>query len=403
MLPYQPGTLPHPAALAGPPVDWASLTRILVVRPDNLGDVLLLGPALRALRAASPSARLTLLASPAGAAVAPVLPEIDEVVIASPVWQDAGPAGAVDPAGTLALVEQVRAGAFDAALIFTSFSQSPYPAAFVCLLAEVPIRAALSREFGGGLLTHWQPAPEFTQHQVDRAVHLLASLGAPVDGVGGALHAEVPAAAGVGARRTVGLADGERFAVLLPGASCSSRRWEPAHFAAVARGLVERGRTVVVAGSAREAELVRDVVDRAAAAVRASEAGGVTAAGSPPRMLAAVGDLDVPALAGLLAAADVAVVNNSGGMHLADAVRTPVVALFAGTELVEEYAPRSGASRVLNRPTACTPCRAFRCPFGHECLAITPDEVLDEIAALAPGIGAVRSQAGPTGAGPSAA
>lgn len=365
--PDQAGTLPHPAALAGDPIVWDRCQRILLVRPDNLGDVLLLGPALRALRQMAPQARLTLLSSPAGAAVAPLLPEIDDVAIVSPVWQDAGPPPPPDPGAQLALVETIRSGGFDLAVIFTSFSQSPYPAAYVCLLAGVPVRAALSREFGGGVLTHWVPAPETTQHQADRAVHLLGRLGVPVASVGRQLHARLPDGVIEAARGVAGLKSGERYVALLPGASCSSRRWEPARFAAVADTLTAAGHSVVVVGSEREAQLV-DAVTGGARHDRHP-------AGSPARVLPVAGRLDVPGLAGLLAGAEAALVNNSGGMHLADAVGTPVVALFAGTELVEEYAPRSVPARVFNRPTACTPCRAFSCPYGHECLDVTPAAV----------------------------
>src|SRR3954449_10889394 len=71
----------HPAALAGPPVDWASLDRVLVVRLDNLGDVVLTGPLLRAVRAVlRPGATLDLLASPGGSAVATLLPWVDGVL-----------------------------------------------------------------------------------------------------------------------------------------------------------------------------------------------------------------------------------------------------------------------------------------------------------------------------------
>ena len=362
------GTLPHPAALAGGPISWSELQRILVVRPDNLGDVLLLGPALRALRAAAPQARLVLLGSPAGAAVAPLLPELDEVLVASPVWQDAGPAGSPDPASCLDLAERVRAGRFDAALIFTSFSQSPHPAGYLCLLAGVPVRAALSAEFGGGVLSHWVPARDTPSHQADRAVYLLDRLGIPVAGIGSALHAKLPPGSVAAAREAVGLAPDERYVALLPGASCSSRRWAPTRFGEVAGTLARLGHTVVVAGSEREADLVGTVA---------------MAAASLGRVIPAAGSLEVPELAGLLAGAEAAVVNNSGGMHLADAVRTPVVVLFAGTELVEEYQPRSTRAYLARRPTTCTPCRAFRCPYAHECLEVPAAEVVETVLRLA--------------------
>jgi ADP-heptose:LPS heptosyltransferase len=72
----------------------------------------------------------------------------------------------------------------------------------------------------------------------------------------------------------------------------------------------------------------------------------------------------------------VAVTNNSGGMHLADAVGTPVVALFAGTEDEDQFRPRSVPAVVLRVPTWCSPCRQFRCPFGLECLDIAPGTVV---------------------------
>ena len=355
----------HPAALAGAPIAWSELQRILVVRPDNLGDVLLLGPALRSLRATATGAQLDLLTSPAGASVVALLPEVDDTIVMSPSWQDTGMAGAPDPGAELALVQRIRSGRYDVALVMTSFSQSPYPAASLCLLAGVPIRAGISAEFGGTVLTHWVPSPRETQHQADRALHLLDRIGVPPT-PDRRLHAAVPAGAAEAARGIAGVGDSSGFAVLLPGASCSSRRYPPERWAAVAAALDQEGFDVVVTGSAREEELVRQISGAAGPAVR-----GVA------------GALDVPQLAALLAEAAIVVTNNSGGMHLADAVRAPLVALYAGTELLEEYAPRSTSATVLRRPTWCTPCRTFACPYGQECLDVSPAEVVSAATALA--------------------
>ena len=176
----------------------------------------------------------------------------------------------------------------------------------------------------------------------------------------------MPAGAAEAARGIAGVGDSSGFAVLLPGASCSSRRYPPESWAAVAAGLDRAGFDVVVTGSAREEELVRQVSGSAGPAVR-----GVA------------GALDVPQLAALLAEAAIVVTNNSGGMHLADAVRAPLVVLYAGTELLEEYAPRSTSATVLRRPTWCTPCRTFACPYGQECLDVSPAEVVSAATALA--------------------
>jgi ADP-heptose:LPS heptosyltransferase len=345
----------HPAALAGAPVNWPALRRILVVRPDNLGDVLLTGPALTSLRAAAPHARIDLLASPGGATAAALLPEIDGTVVAKVSWQQIdGPTGQ-DPDPDADLVAELAGRGYEAAVLLTSFSQSPWPAAEICRRAGIPVRAGMSKEFGGTALTHWVPAPDDALHQVDRALHLLERLAVPA--AARTLHAAVPAAGRSHARATLadlGLPTGP-YAVLLPGASCPSRRYPG--FREVAAGLAAR-LPVIVSGPAAEEELVASVADGSA--------------GVHPLP----GALDVPGLAGLLASAAVAVTNNSGGMHLADAVGTPVTVLFAGTEEVGQYRPRSVPAAVLGRPVSCSPCRQFRCPFALECLDVPPAEVV---------------------------
>ena len=355
----------HPAALAGPPIDWAGLDRLLVVRPDNLGDVLLAGPALAALRSVAPGARLDLLASPAGAAAAQLLPEVDETVVARVSWQEI--TVTAEPPDT-DLVFRIAACHYSAAVVLTSFSQSPWPAGYALQRAGVPLRAGMSKEFGGAALTHWVPAADDGLHQVDRALRLLDGLGVPTADVPTTLHATVPDASRERAAAAVfgaGLDAGAPYAVVLPGASCSARRWPAERFRAVAEHLAADGLPVVVTGPAAERALVAEVAART------------------PGVAALAGAFDVPDLAALLAGAAVAVTNNSGGMHLSDAVGTPVVALFAGTEDEGQYRPRSVPSAVLRVPTACSPCRQFRCPFDQECLAVAPEDAASAALRLA--------------------
>ncbi|MBD0291758.1 MAG: glycosyltransferase family 9 protein, partial [Thermoleophilia bacterium] len=119
---------------------WHELRNILVVRPDNIGDVVLAAPVLKALRAAAPGARITLLASPAGSAAAPLLrPWLDRVFVRRVLWQDVHGRLPHDAEHELELVGEIAARGFDAAFFLTSFSQSPLPPAYVCYLAGVPI------------------------------------------------------------------------------------------------------------------------------------------------------------------------------------------------------------------------------------------------------------------------
>ena len=351
-----PAPLAHPGAARGRAVDWTGVRRLLVVRTDNLGDVLMAGPALRALRRAAPRAWLTLLGAPAGAAAAPLLPEVDKTLVASPSWQQLGGPPA-DPGADAELVGRIAAGGFDAAVVLTSFSQSPWPAAYACLLAGVPVRVGMSKEFGGALLTHWVPAVQDETHQVDRMLALLEAVGVPA--ADRRMSVRVPPAAGPAARTALagaGVPAAVPYAVLLPGASCSSRRWPAPRFAEAAGRLAAAGLTAVVVGTERERELV-------------------ATASAVPNAYGLVDAVDVPGLAALLAGAAVAVTNNSAGMHLSAAVGTPVVCAFAGTELEEQYRPRDVPAVLLRRPTPCAPCRQLTCPYGLECLEVTPDEV----------------------------
>ncbi|WP_434581705.1 glycosyltransferase family 9 protein [Carbonactinospora thermoautotrophica] len=342
MRPATVPPFPHPAADRGGPIEWAETRRILLVRPDNPGDVVMLTPALRALRAHVPDARLDLLASPVGSSLAPVIPYLDGTLAISPVWQDSDGRMPHDPDRELALVSQVKAGRYDVVVVFTSFSQSPWPMAYVAYLAGIPVRAGHSKEFGGSLLTHWVTPPPDETHQVDRCLHLLEALGVPPAGTH--LELRVPDDArdrAAAALARAGIAPARPYALLAP--------------------------AVAVVGSAGERDLVAEVV---------------SAAGSLG--VAAVGPLDTPAFVALVAGAAVAVTNDSGGMHVADAVGTPVVVAFSGTELEDQLAPRTVRAELFRVPTSCSPCHQFRCPFGLPCLDLDPTELAGTAYELAP-------------------
>jgi ADP-heptose:LPS heptosyltransferase len=246
-----------------------------------------------------------------------------------------------DPARELDLVERMRG--YDAVVISTSFSQSPWPAAYAAYLAGVGVRIGQSREFGGSLLTHWVlPAADDEQaHQVDRSLRMVAAAGVPSAGADLALLP--PATTPV---------PGD-YVLLAPGASAPSRRY--GDFAAVTRGLRDAGLRVVVVGTERERGIVEQV------------SGGVDAL---------IGRLDVSELTAAVAGAQLVVTNNSGCLHLADALGTPSVVLFAGTEHLTQYAPRGGRATVLSRPVTCSPCRAFTCPYQQECLDVPASQVV---------------------------
>jgi ADP-heptose:LPS heptosyltransferase len=135
----------------------------------------------------------------------------------------------------------------------SSPSQSPWPLAQLGRLAGIGLRAVHSAEFGGAAATHWVSPPPRRTHQVDRGLHLLAALGLP--GAGGpALRIPADAAA-----RAAALPGTDRFALLVPGASCASRRYPAGRFGTAAARIAAAGIPVRVCGTAAEAGLVAEV------------------------------------------------------------------------------------------------------------------------------------------------
>lgn len=343
---------------------WASAERVLCVRLDALGDVVMTGPALRALKRAAPARHLTLLTSPGGAAVARYLPGVDATLVYQAPWVKATPACA-DAAGDHALIRRLRDGRFDAAVIFTVYSQSALPAALLCYLADIPRRLAHCRENPYQLLTEWvrETEPEERlRHEVRRQLDLVRHIGAEPDDE--RLRLQLSAACFQRARRqlsALGIDLDAPWVLVHPGASAASRRYAPGGFALAARSLVmEHGCTVIFTGTQAEAELI---------------AGIQRDMDAPSHSLA--GKLDIGGLSALIALAPVLISNNTGPVHIAAAVATPVVDLYALTN--PQHMPWGVENRVLYQDVPCKYCYKSECPAGHHhCLRLVSPRAIVE-------------------------
>lgn len=344
---------------------WLEARNLLAVRLDNAGDVVMLGPALRAIKATSPQARITLLASPAGSKAAPLLPWVDDLLTWRSVWQDLGHLP-FDPTRERELIAQLAERRFDGALIFTSFSQTPHVAGYVCYLAGIPLRAGESKEFGGATLSdQLVPAPD-ALHQIDRNLRLVAHLGFEARDPSPEIAIDDDSRRSLARRlRALRIMPEQPLALLHPGASARARRYPAPRYGAVVRTLHRQGWATVLTGSEREQPLLDEVCASTGEAV--------------PRLT----DLSMPEFAALIARATVVVCGNTLPLHLADALRTPVVALYSGTDMISQWEPRFAPSRVLQRPTACMPCYRFTCPIGLPCLDIDPEAVAATVTELA--------------------
>ncbi|MGH9485607.1 MAG: glycosyltransferase family 9 protein, partial [Terriglobales bacterium] len=139
----------------------------------------------------------------------------------------------------------------------------------------------------------------------------------------------------------------------------SAKCWLPERFAELAGELARRGVCVVLIGGNAERELARKIR---------------MLAPHPEQLKNLAGETSLEDLVALIAAADVLVANDSGPMHVAGAVGTPVVALFGSTNEKETYPlTENGKLRLIKAPgIACSPCKLRECPIDHRCMRNIP-------------------------------
>jgi ADP-heptose:LPS heptosyltransferase len=333
------------------------MSRVLAVRLDSDGDVLLTGPAVRALGALGP---VDVLASPQGARAAALLPGVDEVLTFDAPWSGYRPA-VFDPAAVAQMVGAVADRRYARAVVFTSAHQSPLPTALLLRMAGVQHVAATSEDYPGSLLDVRHRRPEGL-HEVEAALDLAHAAGGHLPaGDDGRLAVRGPLP------RADDLVPGGPYVVLHPGASVPARAPRPDDARTLAAALAAAGWPVVVTGGPTERGLTAHVC------------------GDVPAVVDLRGRTDLPTLAAVLAGATVVVVGNTGPAHLAAAVGTPVVSLFAPVVPADRWAPYGVPTVLLgDQATACAGSRARECPVaGHPCLAgVDPADVVAAVGRL---------------------
>ena len=345
---------------------WRAARRILAIRLDNLGDVLVTTPALHAIKASLPQVRLTLLASPIGAQVAALNPDIDDIIVYEAPWMDPWHKLPQDSRREQEMIARIRRRQFDAAIIFTSYHQSPLPAAYLCYLAGIPLRLAASIDGPGSLLTTRHKHPERMMHEVERGLDLVGAIGLTTAETDLVLRVPVQAREGVFDLLSLsGVDPGRPLVVVHAGCSMPARTYPWEMYAEVIDLLIERlGATVALTGSDEERELVERILGRVQADHRRS-------------ILALAGALPFPGLCALIEAADLTITYYSGPMHISAAVKTPVIALFALTNPPEQWGPWRVVHRQLYHEVSCRLCYSRICPYRHECLRlVTPEMVV---------------------------
>jgi len=333
------------------------MSTTVFARLDSAGDVLITGPAVRAVAAHS---NVTMLVGPRGRAAAELLPGVDDIVEWQAPWVDFDSPDLTSE-HAFRLIAALRAIAPQRVYISTSFHQSPLPLALLCRMAEVPWIGAICDDYPGTLLDlRHHVTPDVPEPL--RALSLVCAGGCQLpDSDDGALrvrHRELP-------EQLEGELGGGGYVVFHPGAAVPARRPSAARSAAMVRALVGAGHRVLVTGSPGERRLTAQVAGTAAL-----DLGGRTTLGE---------------LSAVFRHANAVVVPNTGPAHLAAAVGAPLVSLFAPVVPASQWSPYTrNVIRLGDQSAPCRGTRARTCPVrGHPCLdGISDAEVLAAVTQL---------------------
>ena len=335
------------------------MSRILVVAPNWIGDTLLAQPLFARLKERLPEATIDVIAPAWTAPVLQRMPEVGEV-IESPFRH-----GKLDLALRWRLGRSLRRLRYHEAIILPNSFKS----ALVPFFADIPLRVGFVGESRFGLLN--------VVHKMDaKALPLMAERYAQLaEKPGVLLSRPLPQSQLVVDQANLlitvsrlGLDRRRPVVVFCPGAEYGpAKRWPPAHFAKLASHLAERGFSIWLIGSE---------ADRALGETIANLSGGAA--------VNICGRTDLASAIDLMSAADLAVTNDSGLMHVAAAHGTPLVALY-GSSSPAHTPPLSTQARLVQlEGIACSPCFKRKCPLGHfSCMNdLNPERVLAEIEGL---------------------
>ena len=338
---------------------------IVIVSPNWLGDAVMALPAIADVRRAFPSARLVIAARRVVSELFRLVPGVDEIVPLQ--WKG----GFWDRSAFLADVRALRLLRADLAILLPN----SFATAWLVTRARIRERWAYAADMRAALLTRAEPRPTESVHQGAYYQYLTRALGMPSGPLEPALSiTDDTRAAARDLLRNRGWDGARPLVVFSPGAAYgTAKRWMPEHVAQVATTLVkEREATCVLVGSAGDTPTTQEVLARVdpQAASHVIDLSGQT---------------NLEMLAGILAIASGCVANDSGAMHMAAAVGTPLIAIFGPTREYET-APltRSGGrAEVLINPVSCRPCMLRECPIDHRCMTgISPERVYGAVVGL---------------------
>lgn len=311
-------------------MNWTGCKNILVIRADNLGDLLMSTPAIRALKE-SFNAQITVLTSTLAAGIAESIPEISRVITYDLPWVKT--TQEFDPENFHQVIKTLEDSKFDAAVVFSVYSQNPLPAAMLAYLAKIPRRLAYCRENPYQLLTNWIPDKEpysFIRHQVRRDLDLVASVGAMTSNEQLSLTIEPEKEVIVRTKlQSMGIDPQIPWLILHPGVSEEKRKYPVKHWIETGTKIIRAlGYQVLLTGTDSEKALTKEIQ-----------------AGIGKGAFSVSGAFNLPEFIALNHLAPLVISVNTGTIHIAAATGTPVIVLYALTN--PQHSPWKTRGKVL--------------------------------------------------------
>jgi ADP-heptose:LPS heptosyltransferase len=312
--------------------EWRDVKNLLVVRLDNMGDLIMSSPAIRALKKTL-NCKITLLTSSMAKEVAGYIKTIDEVIVYDVPWVKVN--HTVDVESFNEIVRILKERNFDAAVMFTVFSQNPLPAALLLMLANIPRRLAYCRENPYQLLTDWIPEKEpytFIRHQVKRDMDLVAHIGA---GGSDEIFFDLPEKDEMLINQKLidnRITPEKPWILLHPGVSEKKREYPVGLWrTTIEKILDELHCQIVVTGSVAEVSKVAEITE-----------------GFSKDVYSLAGKLSLEDFIFLIKLAPLVVSVNTATIHIASAVKTKLVVLYALTN--PQHTPWKSVGKILTFP-----------------------------------------------------
>jgi len=327
--------------------------RIAVRAPNWIGDSILAIPSIRSLKTNFPDSSITIVAKNWVKDVFLNLEFVDNILIIP---------DKNDLKSLKSTAKKLKKHEFDAGLLLTN----SFISALLFYMAGIPERWGYKKEGRRILLTKSvsNKNPRKKTHQVQYYQNIISGLGLKISPP--KLHLSVTKKEKDLAKEfllSFDIDPQEKLVVLNPGAYYgSAKRWPVSKYRELAKNLQKKSNlNLLIIGSKAEANLAKSI-----------------SAQLEKKPINLAGKTSLRMLAGVISLADVVISNDSGPMHLSNALGIPVVALF-GPTIPAVTRPFHQPYKVIKKEAPCWPCSYRECPYEHQCmLKITPEEVASE-------------------------